>query len=190
MPPRDRQQAAHAVEAFLRALGHDPSRSDDLRETGARVADAWCDDLLAGEEIDPVALLRAESFAAPAGGGGVVMLRDVEVATVCPHHLMPALGKAQLAYVPGDRVAGLGTLTRALDACAHRLTLQEHLGQSFVDAVMEALGARGAACLLRLRHACLSARGRRSNAWVETLASAGVLAPGAEMHAVLSGWMR
>ncbi|MCS6898993.1 MAG: GTP cyclohydrolase I [Myxococcales bacterium] len=190
MPLRDRQQAARAIEAFLRALGYEPSNSDELRETGARVADAWCDDLLAGEEIDPTELLRAESFEAPRGAGGVVMLRDVEIATLCPHHLMPALGLAQLAYVPNQRVVGLGTLTRALDACARRLTLQEHLGQSFVDAVMNALQARGAACSLRLRHACLSARGRRSHAWVETLASAGVLSPGAEMYPVLSGWMR
>jgi GTP cyclohydrolase I len=190
MPPRDRERAARAIEEFLRALGHEPADHDDLRETGARVAEAWCNDLLAGEEIDPGALLRAESFAAPAGGSGVVMLRDLEVATMCPHHLMPALGLAQIAYVPGERVAGLGTLARALDALAQRMTLQEHLGQFFVDAVMEALGARGAACALRLRHACLSARGRRSNAWVETLSSAGVLAPGAEMHGVLAGWMR
>ena len=189
MPTRDRERAARAIEEFLRALGHEPAGSADLRETGARVAEAWCEDLLAGEQTDPAALLRAESFEAPAGGG-VVTLRDVEVATMCPHHLMPALGLAQIAYVPGARVAGLGTLARALDACAQRLTLQEHIGQQFVDAVMEALGARGAACSLRLRHACLSARGRRSNAWVETLASAGVLAPGAEMHAVLGGWMR
>lgn len=189
MPPRDREQAARAIEAFLRALGHDPSGSDDLRETGGRVADAWIQDLLAGEEVDAEALLRAESFEAP-GGGGVVMLRDIEVATMCPHHLMPALGVAQIAYVPGGRVAGLGTLVRVLDAFSQRLILQEHLGQFFVDAVMQALDARGAACALRLRHACLSARGRKSNAWVETLSSAGVLAPGAEMHGVLAGWMR
>jgi GTP cyclohydrolase I len=178
-----------AIEEFLRAMGHEPQGSEHLQETGARVAEAWCEDLLSGEDLDPRALLRAESFEAPSGGG-VVMLRDVEVATLCPHHLMPALGLAQLAYVPGGRVTGLGTLTRVLDAYARRLTLQEHIGQGFVDAVMEALEARGAAIALRLKHGCLSARGRRSEAWVETLTTAGVLAPGAEMHPVLAGWMR
>jgi len=182
--PQDRDRAARAIEEFLRALGHDPEGDDDLRETGQRVADAWIDDLLEGERIDARALLEAESFAV-GSGSGVVLLRDVEVATVCPHHLMPAMGTALIAYAPGERVAGLGTLKRVLDACSRRMTLQERIGQEFVDLVMGGLKARGAACQLKLKHACLSARSPRCGAWVETLATAGSLAPGGEVHGVL-----
>jgi GTP cyclohydrolase IA len=179
LPPVDREAAARAIDDFLRALGHDPGTEPDLEGTGRRVADAWADDLLDGEAIDPVALLRAESFPlASDGPGSLVSLRKLSIATMCPHHLLPALGTADVAYVPGGRVTGLGTLSKALDALAHRMTLQERIGEEFVAAVIEGLDARGAACRIRLRHACLSARGSRKEAWVESLATAGALAPG------------
>ena len=189
MPERDRARAARAIEEFLRALGHEPGGHPDLGETGARVADAWCDELLDGEAVDVAALLRAESFAESSPAGGLVVVRDLAVATVCPHHLMPALGTALVAYAPGERVTGFGTLARALDAVAHRLTLQERIGQELVAALTTGLGARGAACVLRLRHGCLAARGPRSHAWVETVATAGTLGPGGELHALVTGWV-
>ena len=182
----DRDAAARAIDAFLRALGHDPS-SEELRETGARVAEAWDQDLLAGEAVDVPALLLAESFPAPSGGGDtLVVLRDASTATMCPHHLLPALGTATVAYVPGDRVAGLGTLARVVDAFARRLTLQERIGEAIADALTTSLGARGVAVSLRMRHACLAARGERQAAWVETLSTRGVLAPGGTHGALLA----
>ena len=182
--PVDRARAARAVEELLRALGYDPA-SPDLRETGTRVADAWADDLVAGRDVDVPALLRAESFEA-SSAGSLVVLRDTPTATICPHHLLPALGWATVAYVPGERVAGLGTLARVVDAFARRLTLQERIGEEVVSALMDVLGARGAACAIRLRHACLVARGERKEAWVESLATAGVLEPGGSHAALLA----
>lgn len=180
----DRERAARAVDELLRALGLDPA-SPALAETGARVAQAWDDDLLAGMRVDVPALLAGESFPVErASVETLVVLRDSETSTMCPHHLLPALGHATVAYVPGARVAGLGTLARVVDAFAQRLALQEDIGTNVVSALMDGLGARGAACALRLRHTCLSARGERKGAWVETLATAGVLAPGAS-HAAL-----
>lgn len=189
MAKADRARAAAAIDEFLRALGHEPTADDDLRETGVRVAEAWLEDLLEGERIDVAELLTRESFACGDEASGVVVLRDVEVATMCPHHLMPAMGTALIAYAPGARVAGLGTLTRVLDAYARRMTLQERIGQQVVTALMTHLGASGAACVLRLRHACLSARGPRRAAQIETVASAGVMAPGGAMYGLVSGWM-
>jgi GTP cyclohydrolase IA len=180
----DRDRAARAIEEFLSALGHDPAADPELRDTPGRVAEAWIDDLLSGERVDVMALLAAESFEAPPSQtGSIVVLRDMIATTVCPHHLLPALGTATVAYVPGARVAGLGTLARVVDALSHRLTLQETIGQLVVDALSDGLGATGAACVLRLRHSCLSARGERKDAVVETLATSGVLAPGGT-HAV------
>ena len=171
----DREAAARAIEDFLRALGHEPE--GDLAGTGERVADAWADDLLEGEAIDAAAVLREGSIAIDADGAGLVVVRDLAVTTMCPHHLLPAMGTGLVAYLPGDRVAGIGTIAHVLDALSRRLTLQERIGADVAAMLVRELGARGALCRLALTHSCLSARGERnSGAIVETLAVAGSFA--------------
>ncbi len=171
----DREAAARAIEDFLRALGHEPE--GELAGTGERVADAWADDLLEGEAIDAAAVLREGSIAIDADGAGLVVVRDLAVTTMCPHHLLPAMGTGLVAYMPGDRVAGIGTIAHVLDALSRRLTLQERIGADVAAMLVRELGARGALCKLALTHSCLSARGeRKSGAIVETLAVAGSFA--------------
>jgi len=169
----DREAAEAAVEAFLKALGYVPE--GDLADTGRLVAQAWAEDLLDGATVDPVALLSRG--AVPSGDtdrGGLVVLRDLAVMTMCPHHLMPALGRGDVIYRPGERVAGFGAVVRALRACTRRLTLQERAGAQLCEALVEGLGAQGALCRLRMTHSCLSARGvREAGAEIETLALAG-----------------
>jgi GTP cyclohydrolase I len=93
---------------------------------------------------------------------------------MCPHHLLPARGTATVLYQPGERIAGIGTVARLVDAFAHRLALQETIGANVASALVDHLGARGAACKLALTHACLASRGERQTAaTVETLAFAG-----------------
>jgi GTP cyclohydrolase IA len=170
----DRRAAARAIEDFLRALGHEPE--GDLQGTGERVADAWADDLLEGESIDAGAVLREGAIEMP-GSSGLVVLRDLAVTTMCPHHLLPALGTALVAYQPEDRVAGIGTLALVVDALSRRLTLQERIGADVVELLTGELGARGALCRLVLTHSCLVARGeRKTGALVETIAVAGTFA--------------
>ncbi len=171
----DRRAAARAIEDFLRALGH--PIEGDLEGTGERVADAWADDLLEGESIDAGAVLREGSIDVGAVGGGLVVVRDLAVTTMCPHHLLPAHGSGLIAYLPGDRLAGIGTLAHVLDALSRRLTLQERIGAALVDLLARELGARGALCRLALTHSCLIARGeRKSGSVVETLAVSGTFA--------------
>lgn len=176
----DKTAAARAIEDFLRALGH--AITGDLEGTGQRVADAWADDLLDGYSVDPAEILRAGAVTlsgSPEGGGpqGLVVIRDLAVTTMCPHHLLPAHGTGLVAYLPGARVAGLGTIAQVLDAYARRLTLQERIGVDVVGILVRELGARGALCQLSLTHACLVARGeRKSGAVVETIAVAGSFA--------------
>jgi GTP cyclohydrolase I len=170
----DRRAAARAIEDFLRALGHVPE--GDLEGTGERVADAWADDLLEGEPIDAAAVLR-EGAIQVAGGGGLVLVRDLAVTTVCPHHLLPAFGTGLVAYLPGHRIAGIGTLAHVVDALSRRLTLQERIGAEVVALLAGELGARGALCQLALTHTCLVARGeRKAGAVVETIAVSGTFA--------------
>lgn len=171
----DRRRAARAIEDFLRALGHDVV--GDLAGTGERVADAWADDLIEGESIDAAAVLREGAIEAGPHERGLVVARDLAVTTMCPHHLLPGHGTGVVAYLPGTRVAGVGTIARVLDALARRLTLQERIGGQVVELLVSELGARGALCKLALTHTCLIARGaRKSGALIETVAVAGVFA--------------
>lgn len=171
----DRRAAARAIEDFLRALGREIE--GDLEGTGERVADAWADDLLEGEAIDAAAVLREGSIAIDSDGAGIVVVRDLAVNTMCPHHLLPAHGTGTVVYLPGDRVAGIGTLAHVLDAVSRRLTLQERIGADVAAMIVRELGARGALCKLSLTHTCLIARGeRKAGAVVETLAVAGSFA--------------
>jgi len=171
----DRKAAARAIEDFLRALGHEIE--GDLAGTGERVADAWADDLLEGESIDAAAVLREGAIEAGPHERGLVVIRGLSVTTMCPHHLLPGHGTGLIAYLPGDRVAGIGTLGHILDALARRLTLQERIGGQVVELLVSELGARGALCKLSLTHSCLVARGmRKAGALVETIAVAGAFA--------------
>jgi GTP cyclohydrolase I len=172
----DKAAAERAIADFLRALGRDPRLEPELAETPKRVAEAFADELLSGYATDLAALLDEGS---PPGKQhpGIVVVRKIAVATVCPHHLLSSLGHATVAYRPGTRVLGLGTIARLVDACSRRLTLQEQIGESVVDSLVRLGGARGAFCQITLRHSCLSARGsRQADATVRTQASAGDLA--------------
>lgn len=172
----DRRAAERAIADFLRALGHDPDRDPELALTPKRVAEAFADELLVGYATDLEALLHDGSPPARENAG-IVVVREIAVATVCPHHLLSSLGRATVAYRPGARVLGLGTIARLVDACSRRLALQEQIGERVVDSLVRFGGARGAFCQITLRHSCLSARGsRQSDATVRTLASAGDLA--------------
>lgn len=176
--PVDRAAAARAISDFLKALGFDPAAHPDLAETPERVSQAFADDLLSGHGVDVRELIRKGSCEAPpAAKSGPVALTGIAVATVCPHHLLPALGHANIVYLPGAMLLGIGTLTSLVDAFARRLTLQEAIGQNVVNALLEYAGARGAYCELELSHSCLRARGeRQTGALVRSSARGGEFA--------------
>lgn len=186
--PIDREAAERAVAQFLAALGHDIRSDPELGDTPARVVDAFAGDLLSGYDVDLAQLIADGSVPADVDHG-LVAVRDIAIATLCPHHLLPALGSATVAYHPGTKLLGLGTIASLVDACCRRLTLQEAIGRNIVQALMQHAEARGAWCRIELRHGCLSARGaRQSSAVVESVASAGTLAaPGAVADLFTSG---
>src|SRR5438105_4862318 len=107
MSTPDRQAAARAIDAFLKAIGRDPSAEPDLTGSGARVADAFIDELCDGYDVDVAAVLRSNAIGdkseksgersgpptAIAAGTDLVIVRDIAVTTTCPHHLMPAVGR-------------------------------------------------------------------------------------------------
>jgi GTP cyclohydrolase IA len=167
----DKQAAARAIEAFLKALGRDPAQDAELAETGNRVANAFADDLLDGYRVDVEALVAGNTIH---GRTELVVARDLSVATVCPHHLMVASGLATVAFAPDEKLIGVGTLAAVVDAFAHRLTLQERVGEQVVAAIARGIAPRWVACKLVLSHACMTARGERKHgARIETFAYAG-----------------
>jgi GTP cyclohydrolase I len=164
----DREAAAKAIDAFLLALGRSPEREPELAGTGARVADAFVDDLLSGYDVDVDALLAQNVFE---GRSGVVVVRDIPVATMCPHHLLPATGVAAVAFAPDRHLIGVGTVAALVDAYARRLALQEQIGESVAAALQKHLAPRWVACRLTMTHACMTLRGERARgAIVETMA--------------------
>lgn len=179
---RVRADPAAAAALFLDALGlpDEVRASADLSDTPRRVAQAWLEDLVDGYGRDPAAIL-AEAM--PTTSHGLVTVTGLDYHSVCPHHLLPSRGVAHVAYVPGGRVVGFGQLGKLLDCLAHRLVLQEELARHVADALVEHLGARGAACLLDAEHLCLTVRGeRRARSRVHAEAFSGVLAEDAALQ--------
>lgn len=169
----DRQAAAAAIESFLRALG---LVSADTVGTGERVAQMFADDLCAGARVDTKALVRESTI--EAATGQLIAIRDVAVTTTCPHHLLPAIGTATVAFKATTRVIGLGTVAALVDAHARRLALQENIGEAVVADLDEALQPEWVACRLVLTHGCMIARGERAHgSRVETIAGRGAFDP-------------
>lgn len=168
----DRRAAAAAIEAFLRALGRN---EPEVAGTGNRVAAMFADELCAGYAVDTRKLVEHGAIDASsqsrAAGGSLVVVRDIPVATTCPHHLLPALGKATVGFKVAARLIGVGEVVALVEAHARRLTLQEHIGESVVDDLDAVLKPEWVGCRLVLAHGCMVARGERATgARVETLA--------------------
>lgn len=167
----DHDAATQAIDAFLRALGRNPDHEPELAGTAHRVARAFAEDLLDGYGVDVDALLAHNVLA---GGSDLVIVRELAVTTVCPHHLMPAVGKATVAFAPEEHLIGVGTVGELVDAYAHRLALQEQIGTRVVAALQKHLAPRWAGCRLVMSHSCMTARGERKHgAIVETVALSG-----------------
>jgi GTP cyclohydrolase I len=180
----DRAAAELAIGAFLRAIGRDPAVEPELLGTPARVVAAY-DELCDGYQVDPARVVRPHIVP---GSTAIVALRDVTVTTMCPHHLMPASGTGTIAFAPRDKLVGLGVMAELLDVFAHRLTLQEEIGERVAATLARELSARWVACRLVLRHACVTARGaKKHGATAETVAFVGDEASRDEAIAVVQG---
>jgi GTP cyclohydrolase I len=166
----DRAAAAAAIDAFLRALGR---TEPDVVGTGARVADMFIDELCAGYAVDTRALLSASVLEGAGASSSTVVVRDVPIVTMCPHHLLPSIGTATVGYRPGPtgRIVGIGALAALAEAHARRLALQERIGEAVVADLVAALAPEWVGCRVVLSHGCMIARGERAaGAVVETVA--------------------
>lgn len=168
-----------AVTALLTAAGVDPQHKD-LVDTPARVARLWLDAFLVGESMDPALILGQ-----PVLGEGeteIVVVRDLPFSGMCPHHLLPYIGRATVAYLPDGKLVGFGRLGELVRCATGRLTLQERACNDVVDAIMDHLGARGAACIMVGEHACLRIPDHRHDAQVVTASFRGEFRERAELR--------
>lgn len=177
----DHDRIARAVREILLAVGEDPDR-EGLRDTPARVARSYAE-TFAGLQEDAGTHL-ARTFGYEASGDDVVILRNIEFASMCEHHLAPFLGHAHIAYLPsGGRVTGLSKLARTVDVFARRPQLQERLTSQIADALVEHLAPRGVAILIEGEHMCMRVRGaKKGDAKMLTTAMRGVYADDRELR--------
>jgi GTP cyclohydrolase I len=152
----DRERVRKAVRELLAAIGEDPDR-DGLVETPRRVAEMY-DELFEGNDIDPGEHLRV-TF--DAGHDEMVMVRDISFTSLCEHHLVPFVGFAHVAYLPGPggNITGLSKLARLVEGYARRLQVQERMTVQIVEAMERELKPRGSIVVIEAEHFCMSMRG-------------------------------
>ena len=152
----DLERIRAAVIEILEAIGEDPQREGLLR-TPERVANMYAE-VFAGLREDPEHHLKVQF---EAGHDEMVLVKDIPFYSMCEHHLLPFVGKAHVAYVPGEhgKITGLSKLARLVEAYARRPQVQERLTSQVADKLMEALDPRGALVVIEAEHQCMSMRG-------------------------------
>ena len=143
------------VREMLVRLGEDPDR-EGLSRTPARVEKAMRF-LVKGYKDDPEALLRKALF--PVSYDEMVIVKDIEMFSLCEHHLLPFFGKVHVAYIPNGKVIGLSKIPRLIEAFSRRLQIQERLTTQIAEAIQNAIEPQGVGVVIEARHLCMMMRG-------------------------------
>lgn len=163
-------EATALIRRQLELLGEDVSR-EGLLDTPRRVVKSWSE-IFSGYDKDPENILT--TFDA-GGNTQMIILKDIELYSMCEHHMLPFFGKAHIAYIPNDRIVGISKLARLLDIYAKRLQIQERIGEEVTTALMQYLKPKGAACLIQATHMCMRMRGvEKQNSVMESSSLKGV----------------
>ena len=172
------------VARLLRALGEDITR-DGLRETPHRYAKAMAE-LTSGMREDPATILKTFPLE---GDGGIVCVRSIPFSSLCEHHLLPFVGEASVAYIPGRSIVGLSKIPRLVHCYARRLQVQERLACQVADAMERYLKPKGVAVVIRGEHSCMRMRGVRSTGDMVTSEMRGVFRGDPSARAEVMGVM-
>jgi GTP cyclohydrolase I len=162
-PAVDQERIEVAVREILLAVGEDPHR-EGLRETPQRVARMYAE-MFSGLGENPRGHL-SRTFTQKYDE--MVLVKDIDFASMCEHHLLPFMGQAHVAYLPNGRIVGLSKIPRVVEALARRPQVQERMTEEIADLLMDALDARGVAVILEATHTCMSIRGVRKAKSVTT----------------------
>ena len=157
-------------EDILTQLGENPKR-EGLLKTPERVAKALTY-LTHGYDLNPTDILKSAMFKEEYSQ--MVLVKDIEVYSMCEHHMLPFFGKAHIAYIPNGHIVGLSKLPRVVDAFARRLQVQERLTNEIRDCIQETLNPIGVGVVIECRHLCMSMRGiQKQNSVTTTSAFTG-----------------
>ncbi len=154
-PAGDSDAIEGLIHRILGELGEDPSR-EGLARTPRRVAKSLRY-LTCGYRQDPDKVLNGALFSV--GYDEMVIVRDIEVFSLCEHHLLPFFGRCHVAYIPNRRVVGLSKIPRLVDVFARRLQVQERLTTQVAETIMEKVRPRGVGVVVEARHLCMIMRG-------------------------------
>jgi len=144
-----------AVEQILAAIGEDPKR-EGLLKTPERVAKAYSN-LLKGYEENADDVLNGAIF--HESYSEMVIVKDIEVYSLCEHHMLPFFGKAHVAYIPDGKIVGLSKIPRVVDVFSRRLQVQERLTAEVANCIWENLKPEGVAVVIEAQHGCMTGRG-------------------------------
>lgn len=153
-PQTVEQLAAHYKE-ILSLLGEDPCR-EGLLKSPQRIAKAMLF-FTSGYHLNPEEILRSAMF--HEDYRQMVVVKDIEIYSLCEHHLVPFVGKAHVAYIPNGKIVGLSKIPRVVDAYARRLQVQERLTKQIKDCIQNTLQPLGVAVVIEAQHMCMSMRG-------------------------------
>jgi GTP cyclohydrolase IA len=157
-------------KTILTQLGEDPDR-EGLLKTPERVAKAL-QFLTSGYAKDPEAILRSAMFAEEYSE--MVLIKDIEVYSMCEHHILPFFGKAHVAYIPDGYIVGLSKIPRVVDVFARRLQVQERLTHQILECIQNTMKPRGVAIVIEAHHMCMMMRGvQKQNSVTTTSAFTG-----------------
>ena len=149
------QQLANHYKSVLELLGEDPDR-EGLLKTPMRVAKSM-QFLTSGYAMDPVAILKSALFKEEYQQ--MVLVKDIELYSMCEHHMLPFYGKAHVAYIPNGYITGLSKIPRVVDIFSHRLQVQERLTTQIKECIQETLNPLGVMVVIEAKHMCMQMRG-------------------------------
>ena len=153
--PEKIKKLAYHYQEILKLTGEDPSR-EGLLSTPDRVAKS-IQYLTHGYDIDPVEILNSAKF--KEDYREMVIVKDIEIFSLCEHHMIPFIGKAHVAYIPDGYITGLSKIARVVEAYARRLQIQERLTTQIKDSIQNTLNPLGVAVVIEAKHLCMVMRG-------------------------------
>jgi GTP cyclohydrolase IA len=159
------EHISNGYKAIIENLGEDTNREGILK-TPERAAKAM-QFLTQGYDLDPFEILKSAMFTED--HKQMIVVKDIEVYSMCEHHMLPFFGKAHVAYIPNGQIVGLSKIPRVIDAFARRMQVQERLTDQIKDCIQEALQPLGVAVVIEAQHMCMQMRGvQKQNSFTTT----------------------